>query len=220
MDTLVAQALEKALTGINSRKRRQLSWPRPRSRLRSRLPRQRAALASRAPRPPSPLISGRATPWKLFGISSGVAPMIATGPAADYTKLGLLTTFAVDLRFRAGGLEAGVLTGACWMSATGVVSTASILIIPMGVDLQYLLNSGAFPGIILHASGGPAFMSVNASYTGTETKIVPYVLGGLTLDLPFDPSLGLTVQANYVAFLESSLAIMAFAPEVSLYVRL
>jgi hypothetical protein len=222
MDTLVAQALEKTLTGIKFQEASAVvvappEEPTP----------QPIAPATGGPREPStaPVVvsdTGRAPPWKLFGISSGVAPMIATGPAADYSKLGLLTTFAVDLRFRAGAgvLETGVLSGACWMSATGAVSTASILIIPIGVDLQYLLNSGAFPGIILHASGGPALMSVNAGYTGTETKFVPYVLGGLTLDLPFDPSLGLTVQANYVAFLESSLVIMAFAPEVSMYVRL
>ena len=222
MDTLVAQALEKTLTGIKFQEASAVvvappAEPTP----------QPIAPATIGPHEPStaPAVvadSGRAQPWKLYGISSGVAPMIATGPAAGYAKLGLFATFAVDLRFRAaaGALEAGILSGACLMSATGAVSTANILIIPMGVDLQYLLNSGAFPGIILHASGGPALMSVNASYTGTETKIVPYVLGGLTLDLPFDPSLGLTFQANYVAFLESSLAIMGFAPEVSLYVRL
>jgi hypothetical protein len=222
MDTLVAQALEKTLTGITFQEASAVvvvpppdTTPQP------------IAPATTGPHEPTttPAVvagSGREQPWKLFGISSGVAPMIATGPAANYTKLGLLTTFAVDLRFRAGAgaLEAGILSGACWMSATGVVSTANILIIPVGVDLQYLLNSGAFPGVTLHASGGPALMSVNAGYTGTETKIVPYVLGGLTLDLPFDPSLGLSVQANYVAFLESSLVIMAFAPGVSLYVRL
>jgi len=222
MDTLVAQALEKTLAGITFQEASAVVVAPP-----PETTPQPIAPAITGPHEPAtaPAVvadSGHAQPWKLFGISSGVAPMIATGPAADYAKLGLLTTFAVDLRFKAGAgaLEAGILSGACWLSATGVVSTASILIIPIGVDLQYLLNSGAFPGIILHASGGPALMSVNAGYTGTETKIVPYVLGGLTLDLPFDPSLGLTVQANYVAFLESSLVIMAFAPEVSLYVRL
>jgi len=221
LDTLVAQALEKTLTGITFQDASAVIVAPP-----ADTTPQPIAPATNGPREPAtaPAVvadSGRAPPWKRLGISSGVAPMIATGPAADYTKLGLLTTFAVDLRFRAGAgaLEAGILSGACWMSATGVVSTANILIIPIGVDLQYLLNSGAFPGIILHASGGPALMSVKTGYLADQTKIVPYVLGGLTLDLPFDPSLGLTVQANYVAFLESSLAIMAFAPEVSLYVR-
>ena len=222
MDTLVAQALEKTLTGIKFQEASAVVVVPP-----SETTPQPIAPATTGPHDPgtAPAVasdSGRTRPWKLFGISSGVAPLIATGPASDYTKLGLLATFAVDLRFRAGAgaLEAGILSGACWMSATGAVSSADILIVPIGVDLQYLLNSGAFPGIILHLSGGPALMSVKASYLGDQTKIVPYVLGGLTLDLPFDPSFGLTVQANYVAFLESSLAIMAFAPGVSLYARL
>ncbi len=221
MDTLVAQALEKTLTGIKFQETSAVvvappvdTTPQP------------IAPATTGPREPTTTPapaadSGHAAPWKLFGISSGAAPMIATGPASDYSKLGVLATVAVDMRFRfgVGALEAGILSGACWISATGAVSDANILIIPIGVDLKYLLNSGAFPGIILHVSGGPALMSVNTSYTGNETKIVPYVLGGLTLDLPFDLSFGLNLEASYVAFLEGSLVIMAFAPEVSLYVR-
>jgi hypothetical protein len=221
LDTLVAQALEKTLTGIQFREAAAVVVVPP-----AETTPQPIAPATGGPQEPAtgPAVvsdSGQTPPWKLFGISSGAAPLITTGPASDYSKLGLLATFAVDLRFRfaAGALEAGVLSGACWLSATGVVSDADILIVPIGVDLQYLLNSGAFPGIILHVSGGPALMSVNASYVGNETKIVPYVLGGLTLVLPFDPSFGLNIQASYVAFLESSLVIMAFAPEVSLYVR-
>jgi hypothetical protein len=220
LDTLVAQALEKTLTGITFQETAAVVVTPPET-----TP-QPIAPATTGPREPAtePAVvsdSGQTGPWKLFGISSGAAPMIATGPASDYTKLGLLATLAVDMRFRfgAGALEVGVLSGASWMSATGAVSDADVLVIPIGADLKYLLNSGAFPGIILHVSGGPALMSVNASYLGNETKIVPYVLGGLTLVLPFDPSFGLAVEASYVAFLESSLVIMAFAPEVSFYVR-
>jgi len=221
LDTIVAKALEKTLSGISFREASAVVVAPP-----AETTPQPIAPATGGPREPAaaPAVvsdSGRTPPWKLFGISSGVAPLIATGPASDYAKLGLLATFSVDLRFRfaAGALEAGILSGACWLSATGAVTAANVLIIPIGVDLQYLLNSGAFPGIILHLSGGPALMSVTASYTGVESKIVPYVLGGMTLDLPFVPSFGLALEASYVAFLESSLVIMAFAPEVSLYVR-
>jgi hypothetical protein len=50
--------------------------------------------------------------------------------------------------------------------------------------------------------------------------VVPYLLAGMSLDLPFSPSMGLAVEAAWAAFLESmSLPIMAFAPEVSFYVR-
>jgi hypothetical protein len=159
MDTLVAQALEKTLTGIRFQEASAVVAP-P-----AVTTPQPIAPATGGPREPTtaPAVvsdTGRTPPWKRFGISSGVAPLIATGPASDYAKLGVLTTFAVDLRFpfAAGALEAGVLSGACWLSASGAVSAADILIIPVGADLRYLLNSGAFPGIILHVSGGPALM--------------------------------------------------------------
>ncbi len=52
------------------------------------------------------------------------------------------------------------------------------------------------------------------------TKLVPYLLAGMRMDLPFAPVIGLAVEADWVAFFESaSLPLMAFAPEVALYVR-
>ena len=222
MDTIVAQALERTLVGISFRQASADIVVAPPAETTP----QPIAPATGGPREPdttpAPVsVAAGSRPWQLFGISSGVAPMITTGPASDYTKIGLLATFSVDMRFRfaAGALEAGILSGACLMKASGAASSADILIIPIGANLQYLLNSGAFPGIILHVSGGPALMNVNAGYFGAESKIVPYVLAGMTLDLPFSPSFGLALEASYVTFLESSLVIMAFAPEVSMYVR-
>lgn len=221
LDTIVAQALEKALSGVRFRETSADIVVAPPAETTP----QPIAPATGTPREPTTAPAadtGSGQPWQILAISSGVAPLVATGPASDYTKLGLLATFSVDLRFQlaAGALQAGVLSGVCLFSATGAVSAADILIVPIGIDLQYLLNSGAFPGIILHLSGGPALMSVKAGYFGDASKIVPYALAGMTLDLPFSPSFGLALEASYVAFLESSLVIMAFAPEVSLYVRL
>jgi len=219
MDTLVAQALEKLLTGVTFRPAAQVvvvpppdTTPRP--------------LPPATSTPPGP--SGAPTPAaapaqvsKRFGFSTGAAPLIATGPAADYTKLGFLATLAGDFRFPLGHgvLETGILSGVGMLSATGAATDAQILLVPLGMDLRYLLSAGAFPGVILHASGGPALLSVTADYTGNETKIVPYALAGMTVDLPFSPSFGLTLEASYVVFVETSLTIMAFAPEVAMYVQ-
>jgi hypothetical protein len=158
---------------------------------------------------------------KRFGMSTGAAPLIATGLASNYTKLGLLATFAADYRFPVGRgvLETGILCGVSMFSATGAASDADILLVPLGADLRYLLNAGSFPGVVLHASGGPALMSVTAGYTGSETKIVPYALAGMTVELPFSPSFGFTLEASYIVFVESSLTIMAFAPEAAMYVQ-
>jgi hypothetical protein len=224
LDSVVAQALEKALTGI--------SFHEPSAGIaaaqQGETPSEAISPAIEAAPVQVPVnpATGEANHapepfWRLLAISSGVAPLITTGAASDYAKLGLLATLALDFRFRldSGTLAAGILSGVSWLGAKGAVSTADILIVPIGLDLQYAMNEGSFPGITLHLSGGPALMSVDADYTGTETKIVPYVLAGMTLDLPFAAFMGLAVEASYVAFIESSLLIMAFAPEVSLYVR-
>ena len=126
-----------------------------------------------------------------------------------------------DLRFPlgAGTLGAGILSGACLFTASGAVSDAFVLLVPLGLDMQYSFGSPG-PGVILHVSGGAALMSTSAPATPTLLKIVPYALAGIALDVPFSPALGITVEASYAVFFESAtLPIMAFAPEVSLYVR-
>jgi hypothetical protein len=113
LDTIVAQALEKTLTGIKFQEASANIVVAPPAETTP----QPIAPATSGPREPDTApapVSGAAgtQPWKLFGISSGVAPMIATGPASDYAKLGVLATFSVDLRFRlaAGALAAGILS--------------------------------------------------------------------------------------------------------------
>lgn len=156
-----------------------------------------------------------------FSLSAGAAPMIATGPAADYSKLGLLAMVSFDMRFGVGGgtLSAGMLSGACMLSASGAASDAFILMVPLGIDIGYSIQ-GSGPGVTVHLGGGPALMSVTTPHASAMLKIIPYALAGLAINLPLARSLGLAIDASYVLFLESlSLPIMAFAPEVSLYVR-
>jgi hypothetical protein len=222
MDLIVAQALEKTLSGVRFHEAAgsapaetpQEAIPKP-------IPPASGASSSAVSQPQGAIAARGPIARKLLAIESGVAPLIVTGPAADYAKIGLLATLALGLRFpiAAGTFQGGVLTGVCWLGATGAVSSADVLMVPIGLDLQYLLNEGAFPGVTLHVSGGPALVSVNAAYVGNVSKIVPYLLAGMTLDLPFAAFVGLALEARYVAFFESSLTIMAFAPEVSVYVR-
>ena len=91
-----------------------------------------------------------------------------------------------DLRFPlgAGTLGAGVLPGACLFNASGVVSDAFVLLVPLGLDMQYSFG-GSGPGVILHASGGAALMGTSAPAMPKLLKIVPYALAGIGLDVPF-----------------------------------
>jgi hypothetical protein len=177
-------------------------------------------LAEPVPEPggqPAAVIAGR----QRLAVSAGAAPMIATGPAAVYAGLGLLATVSFGVRFGMGGgtLGAGILTGACMFSASGAASDALVLLVPLGLDARYSL-SGSGPGVTLHASLGPALMVTSTTYADPFLKVIPYGIAGLTLDIPFTAFVGLAIEASYAVFIESlSLAIMAFAPEVSLYAR-
>jgi hypothetical protein len=168
--------------------------------------------------------SGSSSPRKTasIGITTGAAPLLLTGPAGAYASLGGLATLSVAFRFRAGPgvIGVGILSGLGAMTATGAVTTAQVLLVPVGVDAQYTLNDGGFPAVTLHVGGGPSFLNVTASYAGSLTKIIPYLLAGMTLEVPFASFMGMAVDAAWATFFESaSLPIMGFAPEVSFYVR-
>jgi hypothetical protein len=203
LDAIVAQALARAFVDIQFRE-----LPAPAD--------VAVVPVQEGPHPKTGLV-------KMLALSAEAAPLFATGAVSQYAKIGFLAALTADFRFPMGTsvLEAGLMAGACLMSATGAVTDAAILLVPFGLDAQYVMSAGAFPGVALHVSGGPALMSVTAAYLGdARAKIVPYLLAGLTLDLPFTPSFGIAFEARYVAFLESSLPIMAFAPTVRMHVQL
>jgi hypothetical protein len=211
LDSVVEAVLDTALAGIEFR------------------PVAAPETAARIPAPAIPTVGGTGVPVagpssgrKIFAITSGAAPFITMGDASAYASLGILATLSADFRFPLGPgvLGAGVLSGACVLDAAGVVAAARLIIVPIGADLFYSMNEGGFPGIVIHLSGGPALINVDSDYSGSLTKAIPYLLAGLSLDLPFSRSFGLAVDVDWAAFLESaSFLIMAFAPEVSVYVR-
>jgi hypothetical protein len=212
MDSVVADALDRTLSGLEFKQV---------AAVRTSLPETTAEpMATTTVITPIPGFRGQ--PVRSLSLSSGVAPFIMMGGASTYASLGLLATFSADLRFPLGPgvFGAGFLSGVCMLSAAGAVANAQVLLVPIGADIRYSMNEGSFPGIVIHVSGGPAMMNVTTDYDGSLTKLVPYLLAGMSLELPFAPFIGLSIAADWAAFFESaSLPLMAFAPEVSLYVR-
>jgi len=174
--------------------------------------------------PPAATVTGTRSSQRApsrIALTSGVAPFIPLG-SGTYADLGILATLSAVIRFPLGPgvFGAGLLGGLGAMNAAVVVSTATLLLVPLGVELSYSMNEGAFPGILFHVSAGPALMSVTTSYEGTLMKPVPYLLAGMRVDVPFTPFLGMALEAAWIGFFESaSLVIMGFSPEVSVYVR-
>lgn len=157
-----------------------------------------------------------------IGISAGAAPFLAVGPVADFTKIGVWSTLALDFRFSAAGAEAetGLLCGFCWFRVGGDVSTADVYLIPIGLDLGLTLSGGEAPAVRFHLSGGPAVMVSSTSYLGILVEAVPYVLGGISVDLLLAPLLSLRIEAEYAAFFEEmTRPIMGFLPGASMVLR-
>jgi hypothetical protein len=158
--------------------------------------------------------------WRRVELSVGGAPLVTTGSVADYAKIGALSTLSLDLRFPVGrgALAAGLLAGAGWLRATGI-EKADILLLPVCADLRWTIDSRASPGVALHAGAGPAALVAVTSWAGTLTKLVPYVVGGLDVDIGLTPVLGLRVEANYTVVFEGSMVLQGFAPQLSLRTR-
>jgi hypothetical protein len=220
LDEIVARALDTALAGITftAPVAGEVAPPRPSAGSVPESPPGDAALDRRPGAEPALSLPAR---QRRVGMSAGAAPMIPTGPAADYTDIGLLATVTFELRFpaRAGIFSAGILSGACLFRASGASSDAFVALVPLGIDAGWRVGSSGL-GVSLHLSGGPALMATSAPAVSTLLKVVPYALAGMALEVPLSAAVGLAVQASYAVFFESaSFPIMAVAPEVSLYAR-
>jgi hypothetical protein len=176
-----------------------------------------------APTPREAAPPAAAGPWRLVAASTGIAPLISVGSAAQYAPVGLFSQATLDFRFRVGpgALGVGLLTGFTWLAANGIVENAQISLVPVAADFVYTISEASFPIFTVRLSGGGAMMSVSAPALDQPlAKIIPFALAGLVLDFPFTSYLGLAIEASYVSFFEESLWIMGFTPQVSLYVRL
>ena len=159
----------------------------------------------------------------IMGVYAGFAPLVTTGPVAQYAQYGWTALVSADVAFSlwSGSFGAGILSGACWFDATGLATTARVLLVPVGLDLRFTLERPDSPWLALHLSGGPAALQATTAWSADLSKAVGYALAGLVMDLPFTASIGMTLETSYVVFFESaSLPIMGFIPEVSFHARL
>jgi hypothetical protein len=158
---------------------------------------------------------------KHLELSTAGTAFIATGEASEYFKIGYGSAVHLDLLFPAGAgtLGIGLYTGVNYFAATGVATSAQSLLIPMGVDVRYTTIDLVPFGLFVHAGGGPAMLVLSSDYWGGLTKLVPYALAGLGMNVRISPSMGTALDLSYGVYFEGSLLIMAFSPSVSLYFR-
>ncbi|MBA7654183.1 hypothetical protein ES703_62059 [subsurface metagenome] len=159
---------------------------------------------------------------KHFEFSIGFSPFLVNAGASEYFKIGFMPSFYVSYRISMsiGQLGLGIYAGINRFLAEGVIASAECLLIPIGVDLRYGTYDGLPIGLFVRISGGPAILTINPNETGRLSKVIPYVLGGIGLNIPFTKTFGIAVDTSYAVFFEKQYPIMGFIPSLYLYMRL
>ena len=155
-------------------------------------------------------------------LSAGFAPFLTVGGASEYFRFGLLTSLYVNYRIPVGSgyLAVGIYAGANYFQATGIVATSDSLLIPAGVDFRLAPIGGTRLSLFLRLSGGPAVLILNPNKTGALSKVVPYALGGIGINLALGRWFGFTLDSSFSIFYVQSLPIMGYTPSVYLFIRI
>ena len=192
----------------------------------ARLP-SRPQLASASPvTPGEPVPAGtalrgiRQAPgrWEL-GVGTG--PFLTVGRASDYFKLGILPFLSGS--YRLGRPESpwkvGLFGAACWFRASGAGDQGSAVLAPLGPELRFTSGGERPPAVFLRLSGGPAVFNLKPENQASKTKLVPYLLGGMGIQLPLGTRAALALEPAFLVFFEPQAPIMGFAPSGSIYVH-
>jgi hypothetical protein len=175
--------------------------------------------------PPLPVITraaGGEVTLRKFAFSAGAAPFISTFNATKYFSMGLSVTVSGQYRFRLPGgiLGIGLTTGANAFHGKGDYAQADVALIPLGPEAAYGTRTGSLLDFFVHVSGGPAVFAVRLSGGNPLAKVVPYLMGGMGLTMSMAESLAISIDNSYTVFFDSPNPVMAYAPSVSIVVRL
>jgi len=169
-----------------------------------------------------PLPSGTALAFPgRWEVGAGTGPFLTVGRASDYFKVGFLPFLSGS--FRLGRPDSpwkvGLFGAACWFRAIGASDQGSAVLAPLGPELRFAPGGERPPAVFLRLSGGPAVFNLKPESQASKTKLVPFLLGGMGLQVPLGPQVALALEPAYLVFFEPQAPIMGFAPSGSIYVH-
>jgi hypothetical protein len=158
---------------------------------------------------------------KRIEISVGISPFITTGDASEYFKSGLMPILSGSYRipFAAGTIGIGLVAGYNIFEAAGTGSASQNSLLPVGLDVKYWIGGGIPVGLFIRLAGGPAVFMVDVETLGSFTKLLFFATAGIGFGIPFSQSFGINLEASYMIFFDSPIAITGFTPLAYLYVR-
>jgi hypothetical protein len=168
-----------------------------------------------------PVREEAATEIKHLELSLGFAPFLTVGNASEYFRIGYIPCLYGNYRFALARsrIALGIYTGLNLFTAEGIIASADSMLIPMGLDIRYSPGIDSWVNLFFRISGGPVIFALNPNQTGMLIKVIPFVLGGIGINLSFSRFIGITIDSSFSVYFEKSQIIMGYTPSLYLFVR-
>lgn len=219
-DVPVAEAVEEMLAGAGERLERALAAAADASSSESKIIEPETEVEPLSTVEP-PVLVQTAKQARRFEFGAGFAPFLTVGKASEYFALGYFSSIYGSFRFntRAGLLGIGLYSGINLFQATGQLTSSQVQLLPIGLDLRFVVGEDRLLGVLIHINGGAALLLMSAEQSGIQMKAIPYVQGGLGLILSLASFMGLVVDVSYGVYFEEGFPIMGFTPSLYLSIR-
>jgi hypothetical protein len=156
-----------------------------------------------------------------FFLSFGSAPFLALGKTNLYFNIGILSSLHGNYLFptRAGDIGIGLYVGVNYFQATGLILSATNLLLPLGVDIHYGTSSEQTIRLFLHLTGGMSIFLLLPDNADVLSKMVPYFSAGVGAGIQFKRLVAVELDASFFMFFEEYYPIMGLAPSLHINFR-
>ena len=169
--------------------------------------------ASVTPQVVSPSFSGG------LRVGATFSTLVPIGDASRYFQTLYGPSAFIGWSFEDSLITIGLHGGASFTRAAGASVDTNSIIVPLGFDFR--LAFGSYPlEAGLRVGAGVAMVSLDVPQLGSPTFFVPMVDGGLTTQLYLGEVVGITVDLAFSVYIESSITIMGFRPQIGIMLTL
>ena len=161
-----------------------------------------------------------APPNRLLALSAAFSPLVPVDAAASYFGLSYGASLSLFvLPFPRDVLGVGLVARGVRADVTGVVTTADLLLAPLGVAVRITAPTEPFAPYLRFA-GGAAWLQATSAVGEEIESFVPYVGGELGVRIGIVRAIGVEASVGFEAFFEQSVLILGFAPSIGIAVEL
>lgn len=152
-------------------------------------------------------------------IATSFAPLVPVADAARYLGPGMGATAVIHvLPFPGNTVGVGVRARAVLTTATGIATSADLLIAPIGLSVGYTAPSSPFVPFA-RLAGGVAYIRATHEVLGEFESVVPYANAEIGTRFVVVGPIALEAFVGFEACLEESLLILGFAPSIGVALR-